>query len=328
MNKPNVELPSRLYAGVITKPSSAITQREVESAYILYGGVIEQRLTDAPVLIVQFPHEVVRGITASMRVFAGVVLSMLHNYGFNWAHVPLIDIADAMDALGVVAWAKHKTALSGLTLKQHLGNTAVAAYAFASALRQVIPTNEPRKANMAVSRVAVNAALPGAVARLNAYMDGRDGIPPKPLITPESIEAVCNMVHQAVVNGLPVLDDFDQREKLGGVNPTEVMAAQPQQSEAKSDVKNAVDYLTDAKLTMEARGKEYDSPQGERSFDKIANAYNAIKGYQAMKGSDVALLLAILKMVRDQNGKPHADSLQDFVAYSALYAEMRNSEGK
>ena len=84
----------------------------------------------------------------------------------------------------------------------------------------------------------------------------------------------------------------------------------------------APDYLLKAAAIMEERVKQYDSPQGERSMEDTITAFNAITGYQLTEANGW-LLLALLKMVRDNKNEAHEDSCLDLVAYAALYAEAR-----
>ena len=87
----------------------------------------------------------------------------------------------------------------------------------------------------------------------------------------------------------------------------------------------APQFLHKAARLMEARGKQYDQPGGERSMGRAVAAFNAIAG-QEMTEAQGWLLLTLLKLVRD-NSKlvPHLDSLEDGVAYFALYAEARTA---
>ena len=74
---------------------------------------------------------------------------------------------------------------------------------------------------------------------------------------------------------------------------------------------------------MAERAKQYDSPQGERSMGKAVAAFNAITG-QELTEANGWLLMALLKMVRDnQREASHRDSIEDLVAYAALYGESR-----
>lgn len=88
----------------------------------------------------------------------------------------------------------------------------------------------------------------------------------------------------------------------------------------------APQILTEAAAIMAERGKQYDKPDGERSMAQTVAAFNAITG-GTLRESDGWLLLALLKMVRDnQRQAPHADSCLDLVAYAGLYAESRLSD--
>ena len=85
----------------------------------------------------------------------------------------------------------------------------------------------------------------------------------------------------------------------------------------------APEILTRSAEIMAERAKQYDSPQGERSMGKAVAAFNAVTG-QSLSEANGWLLMALLKMVRDNTtDKPHADSINDLVAYGALYGESR-----
>lgn len=85
----------------------------------------------------------------------------------------------------------------------------------------------------------------------------------------------------------------------------------------------ASQLLNRANEIMNHRGIQYDKPCGERSMAATVAAFNAITGL-SLTESHGWLLQAILKMVRDnQRAQPHTDSLDDLVAYAALYGESR-----
>ena len=85
----------------------------------------------------------------------------------------------------------------------------------------------------------------------------------------------------------------------------------------------APEILTRSSEIMAERAKQYDSPQGERSMGKAVAAFNAVTG-QSLSEANGWLLMALLKMVRDNTtDKPHEDSINDLVAYGALYGEAR-----
>ena len=94
--------------------------------------------------------------------------------------------------------------------------------------------------------------------------------------------------------------------------------------------KIAAQYLNECIQVQVQRGKQYDSTgTGERSFDAVAKAYNAITG-QSIKGSDVCLILTCVKAVRQYSNpnRLHEDSLLDLVSYASLWAEELNKELK
>ena len=83
----------------------------------------------------------------------------------------------------------------------------------------------------------------------------------------------------------------------------------------------AADILRRAADTMEERGKQYDSPTGERSMGKAVRAFNSITG-RDLAVEEGWLLLGLVKDVRQYtSGKRHEDSAVDRVAYAALEAE-------
>lgn len=89
----------------------------------------------------------------------------------------------------------------------------------------------------------------------------------------------------------------------------------------------AAEFLSEGLRILQERGKQYD-PNGnkELSFDAVAEAFCCLTGKQ-MRGSDVCLMLALLKIVR-QNSAPgfNLDSAVDGINYMALWAEMIKQE--
>jgi hypothetical protein len=90
-------------------------------------------------------------------------------------------------------------------------------------------------------------------------------------------------------------------------------------------VLDAAAYLTNAASTMAERGKQYDSPQGERSMGKTVQAFNTITG-QDLTEAQGWLFMSVLKKVRQYQAGAHLDSCVDDVAYTALFAEARMQE--
>lgn len=87
----------------------------------------------------------------------------------------------------------------------------------------------------------------------------------------------------------------------------------------------ATEFLNNAANTMEERGKQYDSPEGERSMRRTVLAFNTITG-QDLTEAQGWLFMSVLKKVRQYQGGAHLDSCVDDVAYSALFAEARMRE--
>jgi len=88
----------------------------------------------------------------------------------------------------------------------------------------------------------------------------------------------------------------------------------------------AQQLLNKAASHMQARADTYDKPEGERSMGATVAAFNIIAG-RDLTESEGWLFMQTLKDVRDRQRKePHADSLEDGIAYSALKAEARLAE--
>lgn len=91
---------------------------------------------------------------------------------------------------------------------------------------------------------------------------------------------------------------------------------------SSSQPTTSVEFLDKSKNLQEERGKQYDSPDGERSFAKVAAMFSAATGI-ALESHYIALIQTHLKHVRaySNTNKVHQDSLEDAVSYSALWAE-------
>lgn len=90
----------------------------------------------------------------------------------------------------------------------------------------------------------------------------------------------------------------------------------------------SVEFLNACIAVQSERGKQYDATgSGERSFAAAASAFNAVTG-KDLKGSDVCLILEMVKLVRQYSSpdRLHADSVLDKVSYSSLWAEELVSE--
>lgn len=81
--------------------------------------------------------------------------------------------------------------------------------------------------------------------------------------------------------------------------------------------------LSDCVEVLGERGKQYDTSGQERSAQRIAAVYNALKGTE-LTAMDVWDLLMVLKLVRAQDATG-VDSRVDLTAYAALSAEEMES---
>jgi hypothetical protein len=82
----------------------------------------------------------------------------------------------------------------------------------------------------------------------------------------------------------------------------------------------ANDFLQRAAMHMRNRASTYDKPEGERSMAKATEMFNAATGHN-LTTSEGWLMMMFLKISRNQAKGGHQDSLEDLVAYAALYAE-------
>lgn len=91
---------------------------------------------------------------------------------------------------------------------------------------------------------------------------------------------------------------------------------------------HANEILTTASETISQRGKTYDKKGEERSFQQIATVFNSVNNRNLnLLGSDVALLLVCLKLVRQSTSPDfHLDSAIDGTAFMALYGEQLSLE--
>ena len=96
----------------------------------------------------------------------------------------------------------------------------------------------------------------------------------------------------------------------------------------KTTVK-AWELCDQANKTMQERGAQYDKDdkQEERSIGKVVQFFNTLKGTNLTE-EDGWLFMAILKIVRSQQGDYSPDSYVDLVAYAALMGEAASNERK
>ncbi|MCP1316879.1 DUF6378 domain-containing protein [Halomonas sp. 707B3] len=85
------------------------------------------------------------------------------------------------------------------------------------------------------------------------------------------------------------------------------------QVKAANVVKNAAHH-------MEDRAATYDKPEGERSMAKTVAMFNVLTD-NYLTEEEGWMLMALLKMVRSQQGDFKLDNYEDGAAYFALAAE-------
>lgn len=81
------------------------------------------------------------------------------------------------------------------------------------------------------------------------------------------------------------------------------------------------DVLAAAAEHMSDRSTEYDAPGGERSMGKAVNMLNTLTGGPSLTVEQGWMFMAILKIVRSQQGNFKLDNYEDLAAYAALAAE-------
>ena len=108
------------------------------------------------------------------------------------------------------------------------------------------------------------------------------------------------------------------------INPASLPEPDVEQAVSEVPLPEAPELLGRAARHMHDRAATYDTLGGERSMGKAVQAFNAITGRELTE-SEGWLLMAILKAVRSETrSEPHQDSLEDLIAYAALYAEARS----
>jgi hypothetical protein len=96
-----------------------------------------------------------------------------------------------------------------------------------------------------------------------------------------------------------------------------------------AELTTAADFLSAGLEILSQRGEQYGNDGRECSFPQAAEAFNALTGHN-LKGSDVCLIIALVKQVRQyaQPGRFHEDSAVDGVNYVALQSELLKKERK
>jgi hypothetical protein len=111
-------------------------------------------------------------------------------------------------------------------------------------------------------------------------------------------------------------------------NADEALGAELSVYAKPAEPKTSAEFLNACAAVQSERGKQYDaSGTGERSFAAAASAFNAATG-KSLTGSDVCLLLTMVKLVRQYSSpdRLHHDSLLDGVSYLSLWAEELTKE--
>lgn len=90
---------------------------------------------------------------------------------------------------------------------------------------------------------------------------------------------------------------------------------------------SAIELLERAAGHLKDRAVTYDKTEGERSIGATVEAFNAITGDGKMNSEERGwLFMAILKMVRSQQGNYRADNYEDLATYGALMGEAACEE--
>jgi hypothetical protein len=94
-----------------------------------------------------------------------------------------------------------------------------------------------------------------------------------------------------------------------------------------TELTTAADFLSAGLEILSHRGEQYGNEGRECSFPQAAEAFNALTGHN-LKGSDVCLIIALVKQVRQyaQPSRFHEDSAVDGVNYLALQSELLKKE--
>lgn len=90
-------------------------------------------------------------------------------------------------------------------------------------------------------------------------------------------------------------------------------------------VVHAHDILISASDHLRDRATTYDSAGGERSIPAVVTAFNEITGHK-LSAEQGWLFMALVKLVRTQQGAYKGDNYEDGAAYIALMGEQANSD--
>ena len=89
----------------------------------------------------------------------------------------------------------------------------------------------------------------------------------------------------------------------------------------------ALDFMSEAGQTLEARAIVRDEPDGERSMRRTGEALSELTGREFSE-REGWLLLLLLKISRANAGHYHRDDYLDAIGYAALLAESSDRENR
>ena len=138
----------------------------------------------------------------------------------------------------------------------------------------------------------------------------------------------CGIEHDTIPKAMACFDAHEAAEAGAVGTFIEAAADEVLREVSPPDVEvplaEAPELLGRAARHMHDRASTYDKPEGERSMGRAVQAFNAITGH-SLTEAEGWLFMAMLKAVRSETRvEPHQDSLEDLIAYAALYAEARS----
>ena len=92
-------------------------------------------------------------------------------------------------------------------------------------------------------------------------------------------------------------------------------------------MQQAIEILEAAATHMKDRAATYDAPTGEHSIPAVVDAFKAVTGVE-MTYEQGWTFMALVKLVRSQQGEFKLDNYEDAAAYIGLAGEQRAGEQK
>jgi hypothetical protein len=140
--------------------------------------------------------------------------------------------------------------------------------------------------------------------------------------------------------GIPAEAMYNYRHSLRKPKTSGSKATNPEKAETlvkarkegegvhtKKGVFIAPDFLTKAVGHLQDRAVTYDKPEGERSMAKTVEMFNALTD-SAITEEQGWKFMALLKLVRSEQGNFKADNFEDGAAYMALAGETASKNQK